>query len=123
MRAVAGLFVREREYHDMNGLKGRCGACAGMGTNPETMRDVCATCYGSGIDPEAAESIARLFHESYERLAPTFGYRTREVSAVAWGDVPEDDRRLMVATAGFVVARLKGRDGGPDLDFSEEQRA
>jgi hypothetical protein len=28
------------------------------------------------------EELARLFHETYERLAPSYGYKTREASAV-----------------------------------------
>lgn len=46
----------------------------------------------------AAESVARAFHEAYERLAPAFGYETRPESAVAWGDVPAPNRDLMIAT-------------------------
>ena len=48
------------------------------------------------------EFIARAFHEAYERLAPQFGYRTREASAVPWEDVPQANRDLMVATAASV---------------------
>lgn len=51
-----------------------------------------------------AESVARLFHETYEKLAPTFGYETRKESAVAWDDVPENNRSLMIAVAGEVIA-------------------
>lgn len=50
-----------------------------------------------------AESIARRFHDEYERLAPSFGYETRPDSAVAWEDVPEPNRRLMVATIAAVL--------------------
>ncbi len=35
------------------------------------------------------EALARHFHETYERLAPEFGYRTREESAKPWEQVPE----------------------------------
>lgn len=56
-------------------------------------------------DPEA---LARRFHETYEALAPRFGYETRRESAVPWDQVPENNRRLMVA----VCAAL--------LDVSEE---
>lgn len=48
------------------------------------------------------EAIARAFHEAYERLAPQFGYRTREASAVPWDDVPQANRDLMVATVASV---------------------
>lgn len=53
-----------------------------------------------------AEFLARLFHEAYERLAPEFGYRTREASAVPWEDVPENNKRLMIATAEEVRRQL-----------------
>lgn len=45
-----------------------------------------------------ADEIARAFHEAYERLAPSFGYRTREESAVPWESVPLMNKRLMIAT-------------------------
>ncbi|MGW4639574.1 hypothetical protein ACWEN6_13650 [Sphaerisporangium sp. NPDC004334] len=50
-----------------------------------------------------AELVARAFHESYERLAPSFGYATREASAVPWEDVPERNKRLMVAVAAELL--------------------
>jgi hypothetical protein len=46
-----------------------------------------------------AEVVARGFHETYERLAPEHGYKTRDASAVPWEDVPENNRSLMVAVA------------------------
>ena len=51
-----------------------------------------------------AEQIAQRFHETYERLAPAFGYETREASAKPWDQVPEQNRQLMTA----VVAHLIG---------------
>lgn len=56
----------------------------------------------------SAERVARLFHYHYERLAPDFGYRTREKSAKPWDEVPETNRRLMVATVAAVLADLRG---------------
>ncbi len=47
---------------------------------------------------ERDEEIARAFHDAYERLAPDFNYRTRDVSAVPWSMVPQNNRRLMRAT-------------------------
>lgn len=44
-----------------------------------------------------AEQIAQAFHETYERLAPGFGYKTREASARPWAEVPEQNKALMVA--------------------------
>lgn len=52
-----------------------------------------------------AEEIAREFHETYERLAPRHSYETRPESAVAWDDVPENNRRLMVAVADELLER------------------
>lgn len=46
-----------------------------------------------------AERIAIAFHESYERQAPAFGYKTRKESAVPWRDVPEANKKLMIAVA------------------------
>lgn len=54
----------------------------------------------------APEQLARLFHEAYEELAPSFGYKTRKDSAVPWEDVPEKNKRLMIATAERVLERI-----------------
>lgn len=45
------------------------------------------------------EHLARRFHETYERLAPEFGYQTRPESAVPWESVPDANKALMVAVA------------------------
>jgi hypothetical protein len=50
--------------------------------------------------------LAQLFHETYERLAPSFGYETRKESAVPWDDVPEQNRALMVVVVGEVLDAL-----------------
>ena len=50
-----------------------------------------------------AERLARFFHETYERLAPDFGYRTREASAKPWDQVPEENRELMICTCAEVI--------------------
>lgn len=55
----------------------------------------------------SAETVAEWFHEAYERLAPEFGYKTRDASAVPWSDVPEANKRLMIATVADVLARMK----------------
>jgi hypothetical protein len=51
----------------------------------------------------AAEALARRFHAIYERLAPDYDYRTREQSAKPWADVPENNRRLMIATCAEIL--------------------
>lgn len=50
------------------------------------------------------EKVARSFHAHYERLAPEFGYEVRpDVGQRPFADLPENNRRLMVATAGHVL--------------------
>ena len=51
-----------------------------------------------------AEQLAREFHEAYERLAPDFGYKTRDASAKPWEEVPENNRKLMTAVCAEVMA-------------------
>jgi len=53
-----------------------------------------------------AEAVARLFHETYERLAPAFDYHTRQETAVPWEQVPERNKRLMIAVTAEVLAML-----------------
>lgn len=53
-----------------------------------------------------AESVAKLFHETYERLAPAFKYETREATRVPWEDVPEQNKHLMIAVTAEVLATL-----------------
>jgi hypothetical protein len=53
-----------------------------------------------------AELIARAFHETYEDLAPSFGYRTRSESAVPWEDLPTANKLLMVATITTLLGRV-----------------
>jgi hypothetical protein len=54
--------------------------------------------------------LAQLFHETYERLAPDFGYETRRDSAVPWSEVPEQNRQLMTAVCGEVLGHLVDKD-------------
>lgn len=57
-------------------------------------------------DKVTADDLAEFFHLTYESLAPSFGYDTREESAVQWRDVPDGNRRLMVATAEQVLGHF-----------------
>lgn len=52
------------------------------------------------------ETLAKAFHEAYERLAPQFGYETRKDSAVPWADVPERNRKLMIAVCAELRVAL-----------------
>jgi hypothetical protein len=44
------------------------------------------------------ERVARAFHGVYEATAPDHGYKTRPESRVAWSEVPEKNRALMIGT-------------------------
>ncbi len=57
------------------------------------------------------ERLAQAFHEAYEELAPQFGYKTREASAVPWADVPENNKRLMIATCERVARAAIEEEG------------
>ena len=66
-------------------------------------RLVAALHWVSEVTPEM---LARVFHTHYEADAVMFGYKTRKASAVAWADVPEANRMLMVNTATHVLRWL-----------------
>jgi hypothetical protein len=66
------------------------GSCVRIG-----LAAVLAVAGHSDTDPE---KLAKRFHETYERLAPTYDYTTRRESAVPWEDVPAANKELMVAT-------------------------
>ncbi len=54
-----------------------------------------------------AEKMAESFHVYYERLAPDFGYKTRDESAMVWADVPEKNKLLMIAVCERVLGDLR----------------
>ncbi len=58
-------------------------------------------------DKDQVTELAKLFHETYERLAPDFGYETRKESRKKWSDVPVKNRNLMIAVAAHILAELK----------------
>lgn len=71
-----------------------------------------------------SEYLARLFHEYYEALAPDFGYETRKASAVPWPDVPEKNRRLMIAVCQKLLdnhVTLLKQDEGKALVPSDDE--
>jgi hypothetical protein len=63
---------------------------------------------------EIAERAARLFHETYERLAPNFGYETRKESAVPWESVPDKNKQLMIAVCAEVLGAIAESRGQAD---------
>lgn len=54
--------------------------------------------------PKNAIALARKFHEAYERLAPSFGYATREDTKEFRPDTPNG--RLMTAVCAELLPRL-----------------
>jgi hypothetical protein len=52
--------------------------------------------------------LAILFHETYERLAPSFGYETRTDTRVF--DPQSKNGKLMVAVCRELLATLDRRD-------------
>ena len=56
---------------------------------------------------KASKELAQRFHETYERLAPDFGYKTREASAKPWKDVPEGNKQLMIAVSKEILKALQ----------------
>lgn len=63
----------------------------------------CDPCKECEIKLKASEELARKFHETYERLAPDFGYKTRKASAKPWKDVPKDNKQLMIAVCKEIL--------------------
>lgn len=60
------------------------------------------------LSAKTPEQLAQRFHEVYERLAPNFGYKTREASAKPWAEVPENNRKLMTAVCAEMLEALRG---------------
>ena len=64
------------------------------------------------------EQLAQRFHETYERLAPSFGYNTRVKSRVPWHKVPKTNRDLMIAVSKEIlrdwpsIEQTHGEEGG-----------
>ena len=54
-------------------------------------------------DGLGAAALAKRFHETYEKLAPQFNYKTREESKGAWDEVPEANKKLMIATCAEIL--------------------
>ena len=52
----------------------------------------------------AAEKLARLFHSTYERLAPKYGYETRPDTRDF--DPETDNGRLMIAVCEVIIHQL-----------------
>jgi hypothetical protein len=55
----------------------------------------------------APEELARLFHDTYEALAPSHGWETQERSRKDWDEVPAENKSLMIAVAARVLDALE----------------
>lgn len=53
------------------------------------------------------EQLAELFHETYEHLAPAFGWRTKKGCNVPFYLLPQRNKALMVATCQTVLNALQ----------------
>lgn len=58
------------------------------------------------------EELARRFHETYERLAPQFGYETR--AETKQFDPTSANGRLMIAVAADLIESLVQKKQEPD---------
>jgi len=93
---------------------GECITCGERFVGDKRAQD-CADCaYGARPEPDSlgrvelnieaeAEKLAERFHETYERLATGFGYKTRGESAVPWANVPAANKALMIATCAELL--------------------
>lgn len=68
-----------------------------------------------------AEDVARRFHEVYETLAPSFGWETQERSSVPWDELPEENRKLMVAVCRLVIPELPETQPGQHVEFERNR--
>lgn len=59
----------------------------------------------SAYEVMSDETLARVFHDTYERLAPSHGYTTREDTREF--DPDSANGRLMIAVCGHVLRALK----------------
>jgi hypothetical protein len=81
---------------------------------------------GKGLDGTLcyASSLARKFHDAYERLAPQFGYETRPDTKVYDPDTPNG--RLMAAVCVEVMAefmeQLRAIAEMPEYDQDDAHR-
>lgn len=69
---------------------------------------------GGGLSEEATEKWARLFHETYERLAPQFGYETRKETKQF--DPNSANGRLMIAVCNEIIQAAVARGREPETE-------
>jgi len=66
----------------------------------------------NGDEMWTAEELARFFHETTRSSLRSAGVtgETREATRVEWEDVPDNNKSLMIAVAGYVLDAME-RDG------------
>ena len=52
------------------------------------------------------KTLAKDFHETYERLSVEYGWKTQESCQVAFEDLPEENQKLMLAVVREVCTPL-----------------
>jgi hypothetical protein len=62
--------------------------------------------YLRGPEQPKPWQVAAAFHEAYERLAPGYGYKTQDATAVPWDEVPQANKELMTAVAAEMIERF-----------------
>ena len=60
-----------------------------------------------------SHELAVLFHSTYERLAPAFGWRTKKGCNVPFDRLPERNKALMIATCQTVLNALQEQGAVP----------
>ena len=60
-----------------------------------------------------AKELAVLFHETYERLAPGFGYKTRKETREF--SEHTSNGQLMIAVCGEILRHLSGKSSGCEM--------
>ena len=58
-----------------------------------------------------SDDLAKFFHDTYERLAPEYSYKTKKETAVDWDKVPENNKNLMKAVAQEVIDKFIKNNG------------
>ena len=61
-----------------------------------------------------AEGLAKIFHSTYERLAPQYGHTTNRATAVPWDQMPEKQKQLMLAVCTEVLRQIDRYSKCPD---------
>jgi hypothetical protein len=102
-QAEADRLSIGRRYEELKRLP---GGDFGSASRQARHEFIAATLAGLAARTGEPEALAQRFHEAYERLAPSFGYATREASAKPWVEVPENNRRLMTAVCAEILASL-----------------